>query len=319
MLCDKMKNKNILITGGLGFIGSHITNKLIENNNILVVDNLSTGKLNHLNDPHHENLTLIKKDLNSLDLNATLHDIYCVFHLAAMVSVPLSVKNPVICNMENVTTTVNLLNACVNNNIEKIVFSSSSAVYGENTNMPLKESEVPMPTSPYAASKASCEMYLKSFHESYGLNYVALRYFNVFGPKQDKNSHYAAVIPNFISALLEGKQAEIYGDGEQTRDFVYVGDVANANVKACESDFNGVINVASGKRITINELFEVVKETLGSDVNVKYLPERLGDIKHSQADISNLDKIDVKINTTDFNNQLAETVKWFEKDLKKDI
>lgn len=314
-----MKNKNILITGGLGFIGSHITNKLIENNKILVVDNLSTGKLNYLNDPRHENLTLIKKDLNSLDLNATLHDIDCVFHLAAMVSVPLSVKNPIICNMENVTTTVNLLNACVNNNIEKIVFSSSSAVYGENTNMPLKESEIPMPTSPYAASKASCEMYLKSFYESYGLNYVALRYFNVFGPKQDKNSPYAAVIPNFINAILENKQPVIYGDGEQTRDFVYVGDVANANIKACESDFNGVINVASGKRITINELFEIVKETLGSDVNVKYLPERLGDIKHSQADISNLDKIDVKINISDFNKQLAETVKWFEKDLKKDI
>lgn len=312
-----MKNKNILITGGLGFIGSHITNKLIDNNNITIIDNLTTGNLNNLNKPNHENLTLIKKDLNSLDLNTNLKDIDYVFHLAAMVSVPISVKNPITCNMENVTTTVNLLNACVSNDIKKIVFSSSSAVYGENKNMPLKESELPMPTSPYAASKASCEMYLKSFQESYGLNYTALRYFNVFGPRQDKNSPYAAVIPNFISALLENKQPIIYGDGEQTRDFIYVGDVANANISACMSDFNGIVNVASGKRITINQLFKIVKKTLGSDIDVKYLPERLGDIKHSQADISKLNEINLKIDVNNFENQLSETIEWFKIELRK--
>ena len=182
--------------------------------------------------------------------------------------------------------------------------------------MPLSENEFPMPTSPYAASKASCEMYLKSFYESYGLNYVALRYFNVFGPKQDKNSPYAAVIPNFISAILENKQPIIYGDGEQTRDFVYVKDVANANIEACKSDFNGVVNVASGKRITINRLFQIVKETLESDVNVKYLPKRQGDIKHSQADISKLSEINLKIDTANFENQLSETVKWFKDELE---
>lgn len=312
-----MKNKNILITGGLGFIGSHITNNLIEKNNITIVDNLSTGKIEYINNPQHENLTLIKKDLNSLDLNSHIKDIDYVFHLAAMVSVPLSVENPITCNLENVTTTVNLLNACIKNDIEKIIFSSSSAVYGENPNMPLKESEVPMPTSPYAASKASCELYLKSFYESYGLNYTALRYFNVFGPKQDKNSPYAAVIPNFINTILENKQPVIYGDGEQTRDFVYVGDVAKANIHACESNFNGIINVASGKKITINELYEIVKRTLESEVEVKYLPERLGDIKHSQADISNLKKINLKIDTADFEKQLEETVVWFKDEMKK--
>ena len=314
-----MKNKNILITGGLGFIGSHISNRLLEENNVTIIDNLSTGKLNYLNNPKHENLTLIQKDLNSLDLNLNLRDIDYVFHLAAMVSVPLSVENPIMCNLENVTTTVNLLNACVNNDVEKIVFSSSSAIYGENMNMPLTENELPMPTSPYAASKACCEMYLKSFYESYGLNYVALRYFNVFGPKQDKNSPYAAVIPNFISAILENYQPVIYGDGEQTRDFVYVKDVANANIKACKSKFNGIVNVASGKRITINQLFQIVKETMGSDVNPKYLPKRQGDIKHSQADISNLEKINLKIDTTNFENQLSATVKWFEEEFKRDI
>lgn len=310
-----MKNKNILITGGLGFIGSHITNKLIDNNNILIIDNLSTGNINNLYNPNHENLTLITKDLNSLDLNITLKDIDYVFHLAAMVSVPLSIENPIMCNLENVTTTVNLLNACVENDVDKIVFSSSSAVYGENMNMPLTESELPMPTSPYAASKASCEMYLKSFNESYGLNYVALRYFNVFGPKQDKNSPYAAAIPNFISAILENKQPIIYGDGEQTRDFVYVKDVANANIKACKSNFNGILNVARGKSITINQLFQIVKNILGSDVNVKYLPKRHGDIRYSQADISKLSQINLKIDATNFENQLSETVKWFKDEL----
>lgn len=310
-----MKNKNILITGGLGFIGSHITNKLIDDNNITIIDNLSTGKLEYLNNPNHENLTIIKKDLNSVDLIANLKDMEYVFHLAAMVSVPLSVENPIACHMANVTSTVNLLNACVKNDIKKIVFSSSSAVYGENTNMPLKESELPMPTSPYAASKANCELYLKSFYESYGLNYTALRYFNVFGPKQDKNSPYAAVIPNFINAILEDKQPVIYGDGEQTRDFVYVGDVARANINACKSDFNGIVNVASGKKITINDLYSIVKKTLNSEKEAKYLPERLGDIKHSQADISNMKNINLEISTENFEEQLIETINWFKSKL----
>lgn len=202
------------------------------------------------------------------------------------------------------------LNA-VKNNVKKIVFSSSSAVYGENRNMPLKETEPLMPTSPYAASKASCEVYLKSFYESYNLNYTALRYFNVFGYKQDKNSQYAAVIPNFISALLEGEQPVIYGDGEQTRDFVYVGDIVRANIAACESDYNGVVNVASGEKLTINKLYDIVKNTLGSDIEPEYLPERLGDIKHSLADVSNMKNINLEIDSQDFEKQLQETVNWF--------
>ena len=177
--------------------------------------------------------------------------------------------------------------------------------------MPLKESEPPMPTSPYAASKAGCELYLKSFYESHGLNYTALRYFNIFGPKQDRNSQYAAVIPNFISSLLEGKQAEIYGDGEQTRDFVYVGDAVTANIAACESDYNGIINVASGKKLSINRLYEIIKDTLCSDLEPKYLPERPGDIKHSLADISNMEKINLQIDSNNFESQLIETINWF--------
>ena len=228
-----------------------------------------------------------------------------------MASVPLSVDKPVECNEINLNATVKLLNSAVKNDVKKIVFSSSSAVYGQNRNMPLKESEPPMPTSPYAASKAGCELYLRSFYDSYGLNYTALRYFNVFGPKQDKNSQYAAVIPNFISALLEGEQPEIYGDGEQTRDFVFVKDIVKANISACESDYNGVVNVASGEKITINRLYEVVKKTLDSDIEPLYLPERPGDIKHSLANVDNLEKINCKIDSKDFEKQLEETINWF--------
>ena len=306
-----MQNKNILITGGAGFIGSHIADSLIENNNITIIDNLSTGKIKNLKYPEHDNLKLIKADICKTNLDDLTSGIDYIFHLAAMASVPLSVENPVECNEINVNATVKLLNSAVNNDVKKVVFSSSSAVYGENRNMPLKETEPPMPTSPYAASKASCEQYLKSFYESYGLNYTALRYFNVFGPKQDKNSQYAAVIPNFISALLEGRKAEIYGDGEQTRDFVYVGDIVKANISACESDFNGVLNVASGEKITINRLYEIVKNTLGIELEAEYLPERPGDIKHSLADISNLDNINLEIDSRNFENQLSETVNWF--------
>ena len=312
-----MKNKNILITGGLGFIGSHISNRLLKDNNVTIIDNLSTGKLNYLNNPQHENLTLIQKDLNSLDLNLNLKNIDYVFHLAAMISVPLSVEKPIICHMENVTTTVNLLDACVKNDVKKVIFSSSSAIYGKNMNLPLKETELPMPTSPYASSKACCELYLKSFHENYGLNYTALRYFNVFGPKQDKNSPYAAVIPNFINAILCNRQPIIYGNGKQTRDFVYVEDVANANISSCKSNFNGILNVASGKKITINQLYEIVKKTMKTEIKAKYLPERAGDIKDSQADISNLNKIELKINTNDFEKQLYNTINWFKEDLMK--
>ena len=306
-----MENKNILITGGLGFIGSHIADKLIEDNKVTIVDNLSTGNLKNLKTPEHENLKIIKEDICNTNLDDLTKDIDYIFHLAAMASVPLSVEKPVQCNEINVTGTVKLLKSAVKNNVKKIIFSSSSAVYGENRNMPLKETEPLMPTSPYAASKASCELYLRSFYDSYALNYTALRYFNVFGPKQDKNSQYAAVIPNFISALLEGEQAVIYGDGEQTRDFVYVGDIVRANIAACESNYNGVVNVASGEKLTINKLYDIVKNTLESELEPEYLPERAGDIKHSLADVSNMEKINLKIDSSDFEKQLIETVNWF--------
>lgn len=306
-----MRNKNILITGGLGFIGSHIANELLNDNQIVIVDNLSTGNLNNINNPNHENLKIIKEDIRNVNLDEVTSDIDYIFHLAAMASVPLSIDKPVECNDINLNATVNLLKSAVDNNVKKIVFSSSSSVYGENKNMPLKESEPLMPMSPYAASKASCELYLRSFYDSYGLNYTVLRYFNVFGPGQDKNSQYAAVIPNFINAMLEGNQPEIYGDGEQTRDFVFVKDIIKANINAAKSDYNGVINIASGKKLSINQLFDIVKRTLDSDLEPKYLPKRAGDIKHSLADTSKMKKINFEIDHNNFEKQLEETINWF--------
>ena len=238
-----------------------------------------------------------------------------VFHLAALASVPKSVEEPMPYHETNINATVRLLIAAKNNGVKKVVFSSSSAVYGENPNMPLKEDEPLMPLSPYAAQKAGCELYLKAFYESYGLNYTVLRYFNVFGPRQDKNSQYAAVIPNFISALLEGESPVIYGDGEQSRDFIYVKDIAEANIRAAESDYNGVVNVALGKSMTINHLFEVIKDVLDSDIEVKHVEERPGDIKHSLACIDNLKNIGFQPDTDTFEKHLRETVEWFKTQL----
>ena len=306
-----MKDKKILITGGLGFIGSYIADELIDDNEVIIIDNKSTGKVENLQNINHENLTIIENDLNDVNLDELLADIDYVFHLAAMASVPLSIDNPSKCTKDNLDATIKLVDACKNNNVKKIIFSSSSSVYGDNTNIPLKETEYPLPKSPYAASKASCELFLKTYYEAYGLNYISLRYFNVFGPKQDENSQYAAVIPNFITALLKEEQPIIYGDGEQTRDFIYIKDVVNANIKAAESDYNGIVNVASGKKTSINELYKIICETLGYDIEAKYLPERKGDIKHSLADVGNMKKIDYEVNLNDFENQLKETINWF--------
>lgn len=306
-----MKNKNIIITGGLGFIGSHIADELIETNKVTIIDNLSSGKVENLKNPSHENLTIIKNNLNDVNLDEILIDTDYIFHLAAMASVPLSVNDPIKCNDNNVNSTIKLLTAAKNQNVKKVIFSSSSAVYGNNTNTPLKESELMTPTSPYAASKATCELYLQAFKESYGLKSIALRYFNVFGPKQDKNSQYAAVIPNFIDAILNNKNPIIYGDGQQTRDFIYVKDVAKANISAAKSNYTQPVNIATGKKLTINRLYEIIANSLDSDLKPTYVDKRKGDITHSIANIDKMSKINFKSDYSNFEKQINKTIQWF--------
>jgi len=306
-----MKHKNILITGGLGFIGSHIADKLIANNNIIIIDNQSTGHLKNLKNPNHENLKIINQDICNTNFDDLTSNIDYIFHLAAMANVPLSIKYPIKCSEINLNSTIKLLKSAADNDVKKVIFSSSSSVYGTNKNMPLKETEYLRPISPYAASKASCELYLKSFYESYDLNYTSLRYFNVFGPRQSLNSEYASAIPNFINAILTNTQPVIYGDGEQTRDFIYIGSVVEANIAASKSDYNGIVNVASGVNISINELYELIRQLLKSDLKPKYLPKRPGDIKHSHADITNISKINMEIKQNNFKKEIEKTINWF--------
>ena len=220
-----MKNKNIVVTGGLGFIGSHIVDKLVETNNVTIIDDKSSGSEVNLKNPKHDNLEIIIGSINELNLNKIFSDKDYIFHLAAMASVPLSVDKPLLAHKINATGTLKILNAAADSNVKKLVNSSSSAVYGENINMPLSEFERPQPQSPYAITKLLSEYYCQIFSEIYGLDTVSFRYFNVFGPKQNPSSQYAAVIPKFIDSLLNNKQPIIYGDGEQSRDFIYVSNI----------------------------------------------------------------------------------------------
>lgn len=306
-----MKNKNIVVTGGLGFIGSHIVDTLIEDNNVTIIDDKSSGSENNLKNPTHDNLEIIVGGINELNLKEIFSDKDYIFHLAAMASVPLSIEEPLKAHKINATGTLNVLKAALDSDIKKLVNSSSSAVYGDNPNMPLSETELIQPQSPYAVSKATSEYYCQIFSDVYGLDTLSFRYFNVFGPKQNPNSQYAAVIPKFIDSLLSGERPIIYGDGEQSRDFIYVSNIVNANITACKSKYNGVLNLASGKSLTINELFEIIQNILDLPITPIYKPERSGDIKHSLADIDNLKNINFKPNL-DFEKQLKETIIWFQ-------
>lgn len=306
-----MKNKKVIVTGGMGFIGSHLTEKLLEDNEVTVIDNESTGKIEnikHLLD--HDNLTVIKGSIVDLNLTEIFKGKDYVFHLAAIPSVPRSVKDPFSSNEANVTGTLNVLIAAKDTGIKKVIFSSSSSVYGDTPTLPKREDMPVNPMSPYAITKATGEMYCRVFEELYGLPTVCLRYFNVFGPRQDPNSQYAAVIPKFITAILNDESPVIYGDGEQSRDFTFVKHVVDANVLSCESDKTGIFNVACRRRITINCLVSYINEICGKDINPTYTNPRLGDIKHSLADISKAKTFGYNPREH-FKNELKEVIRWF--------
>jgi len=306
-----LKTKNVVVTGGMGFIGSHLAEKLLEDNEVTIIDNESTGKIEnirHLLD--HKNLTVIKGSIVDLNLIEIFKDKDYVFHLAAIPSVPRSVKDPFSSNNSNVTGTLNVLIAAKDAGIKKVIFSSSSSVYGDTPTLPKREDMPINPMSPYAITKATGEMYCGVFQDLYGLPTVSLRYFNVFGPRQDPNSQYAAVIPKFITAILNDESPVIYGDGEQSRDFTFVKNVVDANILSCESKKTGIFNIACGRRITINQLADYINEILGKEIKSIHAEPRPGDIKHSLADISKAKEFGYNP-IDDFKNELKTVAEWF--------
>ena len=313
-----LKNKKVVVTGGMGFIGSHLTEKLLEDNEVTMIDNGSTGRIEnikHLLD--HNNLNFIRGSIVDLNLAEIFKGKDYVFHLAAIPSVPRSVKDPFASNEANVTGTLKVLIAAKDTGIKKVIFSSSSSVYGDTPILPKREDMPVNPQSPYAITKATGEMYCRVFQELYGLPTVCLRYFNVFGPKQDPTSQYAAVIPKFITAIINDESPVIFGDGEQSRDFSFIKHVVNANILSCESDKTGAFNIACGRRITINELVNYINEILGKDIKSKHVDPRPGDIKHSLADISKAGSFGYNPEGN-FRDELAEVVKGFANGVNND-
>ena len=278
-----------LITGGAGFIGSNIAAELVkQGEEVRVLDNLSTGRRENIA-ALQDDIWLVAQDITDLEaIRPAFEGVDFVLHQAALPSVPRSVENPIATTQANVNGTLNVLVAARDAGVERVVYASSSSVYGQNPDLPKHESMRPQPISPYAASKLTGETYAAAFYEVYGLETVSLRYFNVFGPHQDPASQYAAVIPIFVSQMLDGKPPMIFGDGEQSRDFSYVANVVHANLCAAQAEgaAGQVFNIACGQRSTLNQLVEYLNAILGTDFEPEYTSERAGDVKHSLADIS---------------------------------
>lgn len=281
-------SSKFLVTGGAGFIGSNLADELIaQGAKVTIIDNFVTG--------FRENLDEIKGDFDFAegDINDTellgkiLPGVDCIFHQAALPSVPRSVENPVETHQACVNGTFNLLNAARNSGVRRVVYAASSSAYGDQPTLPKVETMRPEPLSPYAAAKLVGEYYCGVFNNVYGLETVALRYFNVFGPRQNPSSAYSGVISRFIDALMSGSRPTIFGDGEQSRDFTFIANVVAANIAAAtaEKGIGRVMNVANGERVSLNELLDSLKTITGrANVEAEYLPARKGDVMHSQAD-----------------------------------
>jgi len=278
-----------IVTGGAGFIGSHLAEELARRGyHVVILDDLSTGKMENIKGLLDRGIvTFVQGSITELPLLQKLFDnVDYVFHQAALARVLFSVQNPLAVNEVNVTGTLNVLLAARDSGVKKVICASSAAVYGDTLTLPHKEEMVPNPQSPYAVTKLVAEYYCQVFQVVYGLPTVALRYFNVYGPKQDPGSEYAAVIPRFIKRASDGKSLIIFGDGEQTRDFVFVGDVVLANISAAETGATGVFNIGQGRGVTISELAKVIIHIMDKDVAIIHQGPRVGDIRHSLADIS---------------------------------
>lgn len=303
----------IVITGGAGFIGSNLATELSKEkeSEVIIVDDLSTGRVSNL-EKINKNINLVRGSITDLQLlKGIFKDVDYVFHQAAIPSVPRSIKDPIASNNANVNGTLNVLVAAKDCNVKKVIYASSSSVYGDTPELPKREDMVPNPLSPYAVTKLLGEYYCKVFNEVYGLKTISLRYFNVYGPRQDPYSDYAAVIPRFINRVLENKPPVIYGDGEQTRDFTFVTDVVRANIQAMKSEANGVYNIASGNRISINELANVIMKLMGRNLKPIHEAPREGDIRHSLGDISSAKKTLSYEPQYSVEEGLRRTIKWF--------
>ena len=304
---------NYLVTGGAGFIGSHLTEELVRRGHrVRVVDSLVTGKRSNLD--HISGVEFMEGDLAHLEVARTAVDgCEFVLHQAAIPSVPRSVKDPSTSNRANVDATLNVLVAARDAGVRRLVFAGSSSVYGDTPVLPKNEAMPSNPLSPYALQKVIGEQYLQMFTKLYGLETVSIRYFNVFGPRQDPSSPYSGVISVFATALLENRPPTIYGDGEQTRDFTYVANVVDGVLRACEAPkaSGQAINVATGGRISLKQLFSAMRQVVGTTVEPTYVEARQGDVRDSQADIRKAKELLGYEPIVPFEEGLSRTIQWY--------
>ncbi len=306
----------ILVTGGCGFIGSHIVDALLEaGHEVVILDNLSSGRMENIKHVLGE-VQFHEEDVRNLETLRLLMDgVDYVCHEAAIGSVPASIADPLETNEINTTGTLNVLMAARDSRVKRVIFASSSAVYGDTPALPKTETMRPMPMSPYAVSKLAGETYMQAFYHSYGLETVSLRYFNVFGPRQNPHSQYAAVIPQFVATLLKGDKPVIYGDGAQSRDFVHIRDVVQANLLAikAEETHGEVVNISSGEATNINTVLSIICDLCGKNVQAIYADRRQGDVVYSLGDFTAASKLLGYLPTTGFREGIQLTLDWYMK------
>ncbi|MHB9143929.1 MAG: SDR family oxidoreductase [Symbiobacteriia bacterium] len=308
--------ERVLVTGGAGFIGSHIVRRLVtEGARVRVMDNLSSGDMGAL-EPVLDRIEFVEADIRDAgELQQCMRGVDLVLHEAAIASVPLSIDRPDLVHEVNATGTLNVLEQARRAGVKRLVYAASSAVYGNNPALPKRETMVAELESPYAAAKHAGELYARVYDHSFGLETVCLRYFNVFGPGQSPASQYAAVIPAFFAAVLAGRSPDIFGDGEQTRDLVFVEDVVTANFLAsAASGAAGLsLNIAGGKPVSLNQLLAAISEVTGSRIHANYRPERPGDVRHSLAAIDEARQRLGWAPETSLSDGLRATFEWFKR------
>jgi UDP-N-acetylglucosamine/UDP-N-acetyl-alpha-D-glucosaminouronate 4-epimerase len=304
-----------VVTGGAGFIGSNTVDELVRRGeSVVVLDDLSAGKEDNLAEVRNK-ISFIKGSINDLEaVRRAMHEADYVLHLAARTSVPRSIKDPLETNRINIEGTLNVLVAARDAKVKRVLLAASSSAYGETPTLPKVESMQPQPISPYGITKYVGELYAQVFGKVYGLQNVCLRYFNVFGPRQDPASPYSGVLAKFCTAFLEKTDPVVFGDGEQTRDFTYIDNVVQANLLACEAPAASgkVVNIGAGARISLNQTLQLLREISGNELQAKYEPPRDGDIRDSQADITLGREVLKYEPTVDFPEGLRRTFAWYQ-------